>query len=1247
MRIDAISIENIASLLGQQQVIDLRLGRSPVGGAGLIAITGPTGAGKSTILDCICLALFGQTPRQQTRQGEPGALLSRSASAGQVVLELTLDDGTPWRVLWSIRRARDRLDQKLQPAVRSIIDPRTDAVLASGATEVSRLVSEGLRLSLEQFSSVVLLAQGDFARFLRANDVERAGLLELLTGTALYSRLGQAAYERWKALDLQCSGQDAILAQIPVLAEEARAALMTEQAALHDRRAAATAELDRRSTDRDAVVAWTSLQGKLGQAETACSESDQAVAAAAGDRERLRLAEAVVPVLVPLAGVEEAEARLRTCRTQAQDAAARASAARTEAQNIAEKAGIAIARAASMAASCAVEAQKRSAWAALTPRVVNQLRDAYAASETLGRRGAESLSLSASLLAQLPGLEAGLEQATRVHGSAVTLRTQALDALQARDQAIVTLLQGTTIEALTTRHQILVQARELLVVPAPDLRSAQAAVAAADRQVQDLTLTLEEAQRVSTLAQDAVVAQDAQIRRLEELARVGAFVHLVVADQPCPLCGSIEHPTPACGGEQGLTAARVELNRLREALTFAQKRALQAQTHLATSQAQRQQVQVSAQRAEVETAARTARWAPLGNALGLPGDPRAVALARIEEDMAACAAMQKGLAVAQQDRDQCQRALTKADAQLATAATGVALAQQALEQARTRASETAAEATRLAGEHREAHRLVVQQLTALCTTLACPVPSVPAAWIADLPHQCEEARQLAITALALGREVERLTLDWQGLMPAGEGLPTITAPEPLRDDRRLVDDAGSLVRTALAGHKAAATSAVEADTLRQAVIEAERGLTAAQNALTLVLASCPCPTVEAVRQAQLPDAARQALRHTLEQLDQRAAVCASDRERLRGESIVALKGLRERHLDPEEPQLMERLVGLCAEAERIRSEVDRRVGEIHAQLEQDRQACDRRAAIIATQVHQRASRDRADRLRQLIGSADSSRFSRYAQALTLDLLIEYANHRLLTLAPRYHLRREPDVRDGEPSLALRVVDHDQADTERSISTLSGGETFLASLALALALADLNRGRLKVETLCIDEGFGTLDEQTLAQAMATLERLQVSQSTQILLISHIGALHERLAHRIEVERRGGGASWVRLVGPDGEAAVMPTLPPISESDAADQTAMNGLLAAIRERGGISNAEGQILTGRDAGGVRALLKVLVEQGHIVSEGRGKGARYGVASKVTAVETSAIVPDSITDHRAPVSPVIASTEVSPHNS
>jgi len=118
-----------------------------------------------------------------------------------------------------------------------------------------------------------------------------------------------------------------------------------------------------------------------------------------------------------------------------------------------------------------------------------------------------------------------------------------------------------------------------------------------------------------------------------------------------------------------------------------------------------------------------------------------------------------------------------------------------------------------------------------------------------------------------------------------------------------------------------------------------------------------------------------------------------------------------------------------------------------------------------------------------------------------------------------------------------------------VATLSGGETFLVSLALALALADLKRGGLRLGTLFIDEGFGSLDPTTLERCLAILERLQQEQNTQIVVISHVGALHERLAHRIEVRPQGNGRSRLRISGPEG---VEDGPPPASGLDAATET-----------------------------------------------------------------------------------------------
>jgi exonuclease SbcC len=157
----------------------------------------------------------------------------------------------------------------------------------------------------------------------------------------------------------------------------------------------------------------------------------------------------------------------------------------------------------------------------------------------------------------------------------------------------------------------------------------------------------------------------------------------------------------------------------------------------------------------------------------------------------------------------------------------------------------------------------------------------------------------------------------------------------------------------------------------------------------------------------------------------------------------------------------------------------------------------------------------------LIGSARGDKFQIFAQSLTMDLLVEQANVRLQELARRYRLRRVP----GE-DMDLVVVDLDMGEAVRSIHTLSGGESFLVSLALALALASLSAQRTRVETLFIDEGFGSLDTQSLETALAALDALQAT-GCQVGVISHVEGLAERIGARVEVTADGRGASLLRV------------------------------------------------------------------------------------------------------------------------
>lgn len=159
-------------------------------------------------------------------------------------------------------------------------------------------------------------------------------------------------------------------------------------------------------------------------------------------------------------------------------------------------------------------------------------------------------------------------------------------------------------------------------------------------------------------------------------------------------------------------------------------------------------------------------------------------------------------------------------------------------------------------------------------------------------------------------------------------------------------------------------------------------------------------------------------------------------------------------------------------------------------------------------------------LAELIGSADGKKFRNYAQQFTLDVLLAYANRHLEELVRRYRLERVKDT------LALLVVDQDMGDEIRSIHSLSGGESFLVSLALALGLASLSSNRVRVESLFIDEGFGSLDADTLSIAMHALDSLQ-SQGRKVGVITHVQEMSERIATKVMVQRVAGGKSLVRI------------------------------------------------------------------------------------------------------------------------
>ena len=209
-------------------------------------------------------------------------------------------------------------------------------------------------------------------------------------------------------------------------------------------------------------------------------------------------------------------------------------------------------------------------------------------------------------------------------------------------------------------------------------------------------------------------------------------------------------------------------------------------------------------------------------------------------------------------------------------------------------------------------------------------------------------------------------------------------------------------------------------------------------------------------------------------------------------------------------QLDEQLLNLSQQSKAL----NERQGELRAQLQGDEQRRASQQELFAEIARQQADYDLWQQLNSLIGSADGAKYRKFAQGLTLDHLVHLANQQLQRLHGRYQLARR-----GSGELELEVVDTWQGDVARDCKTLSGGESFLVSLALALALSDLVSHKTSIDSLFLDEGFGTLDGETLEVALDALDNLNAS-GKMIGVISHVEALKERIPVQLKVHKGVG-------------------------------------------------------------------------------------------------------------------------------
>lgn len=243
MKILAIRGKNLASLEGE---FEIDFTQEPLRSAGIFAITGSTGAGKSTILDALCLSLFDQTPRSNIgesafiqdvkdkviNQKDSRNILRRGCFDAYSEVDFLSLGGERFRARWMVKRARGKVDGAMQNSEVRLVNLDTTLEVGGGKKELLVHISELIGLTYEQFTRAVLLAQGDFSTFLKAKQTDKAELLEKLTGTDIYSRISMLIYEKSKNADRECQSLQERMQEVELLTDEDVQALLLEKQGL-------------------------------------------------------------------------------------------------------------------------------------------------------------------------------------------------------------------------------------------------------------------------------------------------------------------------------------------------------------------------------------------------------------------------------------------------------------------------------------------------------------------------------------------------------------------------------------------------------------------------------------------------------------------------------------------------------------------------------------------------------------------------------------------------------------------------------------------------------------------------------------------------------------------------------------------------------------------------------------------------------------------------------------------------------
>lgn len=1128
MKILSVRLKNINAIKGEWK-IDFT--QEPFNGSSLFAITGPTGAGKTTLLDAICLALYHRTPRLGAITANTNELITRHTADCLVEVEFAVKD-KKYRAFWSQKRAHNKTDGKLQDAVCELAYA-TGEIISSKLNEKISKVEEITGLNFERFTQSMLLAQGGFAAFLEANNKDRAGLLEQLTGTEIYGQISLYVHEKQRDLSLELTKLTSKAEGFQLLTPEELTATKEELAQLTTQAQVLKKEQQKRQEEHQ----WRSnLDEALANQQQAEEQQTKAAAeqlAAAPAMQRLaqhQPAAQLQPAYKNLLASEQAAAQsqqnLNTALTEKDQCQNQLADYSWQSYQYAQQVLNAInsqLTTTRQEEQLLLEEIEKNAQHGRLPEYLNNWQYQFELLNNQKHNLEQNQQKQQGFLQELETLEAEAKTLNQQLEKEKKALAPLEEAKQQAEQQLEQQLEGHSPaswqEALNNLHQQNKHYQWLegfyQTLPAKNsalenLVKEQAGLAEAIQQQEKQRAALRLAY---SQTKEQVDDKERLLKQEERIASLETHRQQLQAEEACPLCGSCDHPAVATYQALDVSVTAQELAAKKAELEKVTAEGQACNEKLAQLTSQQGFLKTQQAQLEEELTTLYATQATHLAALNLANNLNAA------DFTAAYNSYQQNL-TANHAR---LTAITQAQASLKTSEEQLANAQKTLAASEQKQIEKRHELTNKEQQQNSLQEAINNQindkaaqqekLNQQLTELGYSLPDNPQTWLAARQQEAQtwqaNTAKLADLKLHLSQLVTQQSSAQESLINAQTywqslGLAEKTACQMSADSKQALIESQKQLE---AQKSQLATLDGQIQSLTKRLEEAQTTHKTQADDWQHALQASPFADQAAYLEALLPTAEAEQLQAQKQALDA-AQQEATTLLNLAKQRIATL------NQQPKTELALAELAILLEEQEVKVTEHNRQLGQVEGRLAADAKNRAAQADLIKQIQQEQTIVDQWKLLAGLIGSSDGSKYRKFVQGLTLDHLIVLANEQLNTLHDRYQLSRNEAV-----ELEIEIIDTWQADVKRGIKTLSGGESFLVSLALALALSELVSQNTRIESLFLDEGFGTLDSETLEMALNALDNLNAKGKT-IGIISHVEALKERIPVQIQVKKNAG-------------------------------------------------------------------------------------------------------------------------------